>query len=177
MQKQEENRILSSIIVERKEFFVFIRKFVGLLISKGNKSRAINMFDDILYFIKRKLKKNPIVILYIVFQKLVPVFSISYKRVGNRYQPVPGLASKNMRIVLILTWLIRNLKGKSNIRGVRAVDIARIIIETYRDKGRALADKRSFYRKALSGRHLLSTNKQKNKKFSLKKKKKQVVEF
>jgi len=176
MQKQED-RLLYSLIVEDKEFYIFLKKFVGIFISRGNKSRAMRVYDEILYIIKRRLKKEPVYILHKVFTKLVPIFSIAYKRVGSRYQPVPKFASRSARSVLIIDWLFRSLRGKSNIRGVRVFDIAKVIVDTYQDKGKALAYKKSFYHRALSGRHLLSTYKRKNKKFNFKNKRKQGVQF
>jgi ribosomal protein S7 len=99
---QNLDKALYSLIVEDKEFYLFLKKFVGSIIFRGNKSRAIKMYDEILYIVKKTLKKDPMVILYSVFVKLVPIFSIAYKRVGNRYQPVPRLAGKNVRVVLII---------------------------------------------------------------------------
>jgi ribosomal protein S7 len=99
---QKSDRILFSLIVEDKEFYYFLKKFVGSLIFNGNKVRAMKMYDEILYTIKRTLKKEPLVVLHSVFLKLVPIFSIAYKRVGNRYQPVPKFANKNVRIVLVI---------------------------------------------------------------------------
>lgn len=174
---QKSDKALYSLIIEDKEFYYFLKKFIGSLIFEGNKTRALKMYDEILYLLKKTLKKEPLVILHSVFLKLVPVFSIAYKRVGNRYQPVPRFANKNVRIVLIINWLIRNIKGKSNIRGVKVNDIVKIIIDTYNNKGKALANKKAFYKKALSGRHLLSTYKRKNKRFNFRKKRKQGIEF
>jgi ribosomal protein S7 len=99
---QKSDRVLYSLIIEDKEFYYFLKKFVGSLIFEGNKTRAVKMYDEILYLIKKTLKKEPLVVLHSVFLKLVPVFSIAYKRVGNRYQPVPKFASKNVRVVLII---------------------------------------------------------------------------
>jgi len=73
--------------------------------------------------------------------------------------------------------LIRSLKGKTNIKGVRINDIAKVLIDTYHDKGKALANKKAFYKRALSGRHLLSTYKRKNRRFNFKKKRQQGIEF
>jgi len=171
------DKALYSLIVEDKEFYLFLKKFVGSLIFRGNKSRAIKMYDEILYIIKKTLKQDPMVVLYYVFVKLIPIFSIAYKRIGSRYQPVPKLASKNVRIVLVIDWLIRSLKGKTNIKGVRINDIAKVLIDTYHDKGKALANKKAFYKRALSGRHLLSTYKRKNRRFNFKKKRQQGIEF
>jgi len=171
------DKALYSLIVEDKEFYLFLKKFIGSLIFRGNKSRAIKMYDEILYIIKKTLKEEPMIILYYVFVKLIPIFSIAYKRIGTRYQPVPKLASKNVRVVLIIDWLIRSLKGKSNIKGVRVNDIAKVLIDTYNDKGKALANKKAFYKRALSGRHLLSTYKRKNRRFNFRKKRQQGIEF
>jgi len=96
------DKALYSLIVEDKEFYLFLKKFVGSLIFRGNKSRAIKMYDEILYIIKKTLKQEPMIVLYFVFVKLIPIFSIAYKRIGSRYQPVPKLASKNVRIVLVI---------------------------------------------------------------------------
>jgi len=172
-----EDRLIYSLIVEDREFYVFLKKFIGSLIFKGNKVKAINMFDEIMFRMKRKFRKDPIIILYSIFKKLVPIFSIAYKRIGNRYQPVPKLAGKNVRIVLMITWLIRNYRNKSNIRGVRIDDITKVLIDTYHDKGKALASKKAFYKRALSGRHLLSTYKRKNKRFNFKNNRKRGVVF
>jgi hypothetical protein len=60
------------------------------------------------------------------------------------------------------------LKGKSNIRGVRLTDIIKILIDTYKGKGKAIANKRAFYRRALSGRHLLNNYRKKNTKLNYK---------
>ena len=172
-----EGKTIYSLIVEDKEFFIFLKKFVGSLIFKGNKSRAIKMFDEILYGLKCKFNEDPIVIFHAVFRKLIPIFSIAYKRVGNRYQPVPKIANKNVRAVLMNDWLIRSFKGKSNIRGVKVSDITKVIIDTYYNKGKALANKKAFYKRALSGRHLLSTYKRKNKRINLKRAKTKGVIF
>jgi len=171
------DRALYSLIIEDKEFYFFLKKFVGSFVFRGNKARAFKMYDEILYILKKTLKKEPLVVLHDVFLKLVPLFSIAYKRVGSRYQPVPRFANKNVRIVLMITWLIRNFKGKSNVRGIRVNDVAKVIIDTYNNKGRALASKKAFYKRALSGRHLLSTYKRKNKRFNFRKKRKQGIEF
>jgi ribosomal protein S7 len=102
MKKTIHNKALYSIIIEKKEFYNFLKKFVGSLIFKGNKTKAIKSFDEILYSLKKALKREPISIFYVIFKKLVPIFTIAYKRMGNRYQPVPKLANKSARVVLMI---------------------------------------------------------------------------
>jgi hypothetical protein len=57
------------------------------------------------------------------------------------------------------------------------MDIIRILIDTYRGKGKALANKRAFYRRALSGRHLLNSYKKKNTKINYKRIRQSGISF
>ena len=175
--KKVNKRALYSMVIEKDEFYKFLKKFMGSLIFKGNKVRAMKSFDEILYNLKKNLKRKPMDIFYTIFLRLVPIFSIAYKRMGNRYQPVPKLANKNVRVVLMIDWLIRGYKGKSNSRGVKVMDIIRILIDTYKGKGKALAQKKAFYRRALSGRHLLNNYRKKNSKLNFKRIRKRGVVF
>jgi len=171
------NKALYSIIVENDEFYKFLKKFMGSLIFKGNKVKAMKLFDEILYNLKKAVRRPPMDVFFVIFIRLIPIFSIAYKRMGNRYQPVPKLANKNVRVVLMIDWLIRGLKGKSNSRGVKVVDIIRILLDTYRGKGKALALKKAFYRRALSGRHLLNNYRRKNSKLNFKRIRQRGVVF
>jgi hypothetical protein len=57
------------------------------------------------------------------------------------------------------------------------MDIIRILIDTYKGKGKALAQKKAFYRRALSGRHLLNNYRKKNSKLNFKRIRKRGVVF
>jgi len=142
--RKKTDKLIYSMIVENKEFYFFLKKFFGSFVFRGNKSRAIKMIDEIIFRLKKVIRRDPVHIFYRIFKKLVPIFSIAYKRVGNRYQPIPKFASKNVRIVLMISWLLRNYRGKSNVRGIKVNDIIKVLIDTYRGKGRALAAKKLF---------------------------------
>jgi ribosomal protein S7 len=103
MRKGAKYKSIYSLIVEDKEFYFFLKKFFGSFIFRGNKSRAVKMIDEIIFRMKKAIRKDPVHIFHRIFKKLVPVFSITYKRVGNRYQPIPKFASKNIRVVLMIS--------------------------------------------------------------------------
>ena len=42
-------KALYSMVIEKDEFYKFLKKFIGSLIFKGNKVRAMKLFDEILY--------------------------------------------------------------------------------------------------------------------------------
>ena len=46
--------------------FLFKQNFIGKLIKKGNKFYALNYFNRLKYFLKRKLKKDPNILLFLI---------------------------------------------------------------------------------------------------------------
>ena len=139
----------------KNEFYQFLKKFRGSLIFRGNSCRSYKLFDEILFIIKRRLSINPLYVLFNVYKRLMPIFDVSYKRMGNRYQAIPKLSTLNRRIVLVIDWLIRSMKGKSNVFGLKVLDVANNIIDTFNNKGRALQNKKLFYKVSLYGRHFI----------------------
>lgn len=142
--------------VEENEFFSFLQKFKGSLIFHGNSSRANKMFDNILWGLKKYFKKDPIIILYKVYLNLLPLFSVQYKRFGNKYQAIPKFFKGSNRNILVIGWLIKSLKGKSNVVGVKEDQIIKTIIDAYYMKGHAIINKKYYYDKVLSGRFFVN---------------------
>jgi hypothetical protein len=57
------------------------------------------------------------------------------------------------------------------------MDVIRALVDTYRGKGKPLALKKAFYRRSLSGRHLLNNYRRKNSKVNFKRIRKKGVIF
>jgi len=142
---------------QRKEFLSFYISFIGYLIHRGRKGTAINNFDYIIFQLKKHYKyQNVISVLFKFFLQLYPIFSIKYRRLGKNYQPIPKLAFGNIKNVLIFSWFLKSLKGKSNVYGIKLDDIVKIIIDTVdNNRSSALLNKTFFYKRALSGKHFL----------------------
>jgi len=153
------NRLIykNSLSTKEEEFGLFFIRFVGYLIHRGKKSKAIKDYDYIIYNLKKYYRyENIINILYRFFLKLYPIFNVKYKRFGKNYQPIPKLAYGNVKNVLIFSWFLKSLKGKSNIYGINLKDVINVIIDTMdENKSIALSNKSYFYKRALSGRHFL----------------------
>jgi hypothetical protein len=55
-----------------KEFSLFLKKFLGVLKSKGKNKHSISSFYFILFKLKKKFKIDPIEIFFIIIKKLMP---------------------------------------------------------------------------------------------------------
>jgi len=147
--------------LKNSEFELFLSKFYGSLITRGRKDYAIKLFDEILINIKKKFKKDPFINLQKAINNLVPILLSTQKRVGKVYHAVPKIALGNRRFVVMLSWIIKKQKGKSNVIGLNINDISRHLIDASLNKGVLINLKKQHLALCLSGKHLLYTNRRK----------------
>jgi len=70
-----------------------IQKFLGILIQRGNRFKALNFFFDLLGFLKQDVQQKPINQLSQVINKLKPVVSYKKLRRGSKVIYLPKLLS------------------------------------------------------------------------------------
>jgi ribosomal protein S7 len=143
-----------------KEYVLFLRKFRGSMLSKGNRSLSYKLYDYIKVYFKNMLKKRNInldsdKVFKSAISNLIPVLSTANVRRGRRVETVPVLLKLRKRIVLMNKWLISSQKNKSNVRGVKINDVARIIALLLFHKGNAYDQKMDNLKRAYSARHIL----------------------
>jgi len=85
-----------------KEFSIFLKKFCGILISKGRKSYSIKVFNFLLLNLKKRFNNDPMNLLYIIANKLMPIFIVGKKRYTTNVVDVPVLAYSNKKIFLYI---------------------------------------------------------------------------
>ena len=161
------------------QFEFFLTKFCGTLISRGRKNYAMKLFDKILLNFKKHFKKDPFVNLRISIDNLIPILSSTQKKIGKVYHSVPKLATGNRRFVIMLSWIIKKQKGKSNVMGFKINDISKNLIEAVNKKGLFMNLKKQHLASSLAGKHLLYMNRRRffRRKRSLHKKKKVNKKF
>ena len=147
--------------LKNSEFEFFLSKFYGGLISRGRKSYAVRQFDKILVNLKKKFKKDPFNNLNKIANNLVPVLLSKQKRVGKVYHSVPKIALGNRRFVVMLSWIIKKQKNKSNVLGLKIDDVSRHLIDAVNNRGLLFNLKKQHLSMSLSGKHLLYTNRRK----------------
>jgi len=87
--------------------------------------------------------------------KLIPVLGTSNVKRGWKVQTVPTLLKFRKKVVLINKWLIRNQKNKSNVRGIKINEVARIIGYAHIKRGSAYDQKMDNLKKAYAAKHIL----------------------
>lgn len=150
------------LALKKEEFNYFLTKFYGSLISRGRKNRAIKMFNNILFNFKAKFKKDPFIELHKSINNLIPILSTTQKKMGKIYHAVPSLAVGKRRFVIMISWILKKQKNKSNVRGINSSDISRHLIDAVYKKGVLLKLKRQYLAYSLSGKHLLYMNRRRS---------------
>jgi ribosomal protein S7 len=146
------------LVLDNSQFEFFLVKFCGSLISRGRKDYAMKLFDDVLFTFKKHFNSDPFVNLRKSINNLVPVLGSTQKRVGKVYHSVPKLISGKKKFVIMLSWIIKKQKGKSNVMGFKINDISRNLIDAFNKKGVLINLKRQHLASSLAGRHLLYTH-------------------
>jgi len=144
-----------------KEYLLFLRKFRGSMISKGNRSISYKLYDSIRMFLKKafKGKTEKYVDIDGVFKfaisNLIPVLGVSNVKRGRKIVTIPILLKLRKRIVLMNKWLISNQKNKSNVRGIKINEVSRLILHSIFNKGNIYEQKIENLKRAYVARHIL----------------------
>jgi len=78
--------------------FCFYQKFLGCLIKRGLRQKALLKFSNILFELKKKEKIAPIFFLYSSLSTIAPqIFLKSFKK-GQKLQPYPVAIKHSKRI-------------------------------------------------------------------------------
>lgn len=144
------------------EFEFFLCKFYGTLISRGRKGYAIKLFNKILVNFKNKFKKDPFIELRKALDNLIPILMSTQKKIGKVYHAVPKLAVGNKRFVIMLNWIIKKQKGKTNTLGIKINDVSKHLIDAVDKKGVLINLKKQNLAAALANKHLLYTHRRKS---------------
>jgi len=70
-----------------------IQKFLGILVQRGNKFKALNFFLKFLSFLKKDLQQKPINQLMVIINKLKPLVTYKKLRRGSKVIYLPKLLS------------------------------------------------------------------------------------
>lgn len=150
------------LALKKNEFNFFLNKFYGSLISRGNKSFAIKQFNEILINFKKNFKSDPFVELHKAINNLIPILSSTQKRIGKIYHAVPSLAVGKRRFVIMINWILKKQKNKTNVRGFNIKDVSKHLIDSVDKKGLLFKLKRQHLSYSLSGKHLLYMNRRRS---------------
>lgn len=150
------------LALKKNEFNFFLNKFFGSLISRGKKGIAIKMFNEILINFKEKFKSDPFVELHKAINNLIPILSSTQKKMGKIYHAVPSLAVGKRRFVIMINWILKKQKDKTNVKGISIKEVSKHLIDAVYKKGLLIKLKRQHLAYSLSGKHLLYMNRRRS---------------
>lgn len=150
------------LALKKDEFNFFLNKFFGSLISRGKKALAVKMFNEILINFKEKFKTDPFIELHKAINNLIPILSSTQKKMGKIYHAVPSLAVGKRRFVIMISWILKKQKDKTNVKGINVKEVSRHLIDAVFKKGALIKLKRQHLAYSLSGKHLLYMNRRRS---------------
>jgi len=123
-----------------RDFLIFRKKFCGVFIFRGRRTFSMKTYSYILFKLKKtlKIKAIPLTLFFIIMKKLCPFLTIGQKRIGNNIINVPALLFGNKKNVLLMNWVVRQFRDKSNIYGINRDDALKSLIDTFYNRGSPL---------------------------------------
>lgn len=85
---------------------LIVKKLICLIIKKGKKNKAYNIFLQMLLKIKLITKRSPIIVLLQGLKNLKPFVEVIKVRKAGKVYEVPVPLKKKKQLFLILNWLI-----------------------------------------------------------------------
>lgn len=124
-----------------RDFLIFRKKFCGYFIFRGKKSLSFKNFNYFILNLKKlnkKKKQNPMKLFFKIIKEVTPFLTIGFRKIGTNSIQVPSLLYGNKKNVFLLKWIVKQVKGKSNIYGIRKQDVLKNLIDIYKLRGNVL---------------------------------------
>lgn len=123
-----------------------VAKFINYIMKDGKKWKArkivYNAFDEI----KKKTKKEPLMVFENAMKNASPFVEVKSKRIGGATYQVPIEVNKERRVTLAMRWIIdvaRKKKGRTMIESLSGE-----ILEASKNQGMAIKKKEDTHRMA-----------------------------
>jgi ribosomal protein S7 len=137
--------------------FLFKQNFIGKLIKKGNKSYALNSFNKLKYFIKKKFKKDPNLLLFLVIFYSTVKFHFIKKRFGGSKKEIPIYLNKNRQIKFIIKKIFNHSKSLEKRKSLDLNKLINLYLLTIKKKGFLIVNKYKAFIKAKENRILVKS--------------------
>lgn len=155
LKKERLQYFLQNIEFYSQVNFLFKQNFIGKLIKKGNKYKALNCFNKLKYLIKLKLKKNPNIVLFLVIFYSIIKFHFIKKRLGGSKKEIPIFLNKNRQIKFIIKKIFNYSKSLDKRKSLNYNKLVNLLLLTMKKKGSLIVDKRKAFIKARENRILI----------------------
>jgi len=111
--------------------------------------------DNVKKRIKMRFDDDPSLYIKKALLNLLPYVGHMSKKIGRRVHIAPVFLKPNKRYVLMINWLIKSQKNKTNILGIKAKDVVNNIVNSFYKKGEAYKLRKLYIKKSLDSRYIL----------------------
>ena len=132
-----------------KEYTEFLSRFRGSLIFRGKSSFSYKWMDKIFLKFKKTFGINTDFLFKKALRNLVPFVGYKKVKMGKKVYPLPILLHKKKRHMLLINWLLKDVKNKSNVRGYRFKDVWENLYDSLYNKGSIIEKKGDYLDKSL----------------------------
>lgn len=80
----------------------------GCLVKKGHKQRALNIYAQVLEYIRTQTDTNPLLVLVDIVETYRPTVNLWSKRVGGTSYKIPYLISEKKSLSIVIHSLVHN---------------------------------------------------------------------
>ena len=137
--------------------FLFMKNFTGKLIKKGNKFYALNSFNKLKYLIKKKFKKDPNILLFLVIFYSTIKFHFIKKRFGGSKKEIPIYLNKTRQIKFIIKKMFSYSKSSEKRKSLDFNKLINLYLLTMKKKGFLVMDKYKAFIKAKENKILVKS--------------------
>jgi len=135
-------------------YHLYIKKFIGNFLKRGNKERSFRFLLELKYKLKKKIKNDPNIVLFMALIKSMFKFYFIKLRLGSTKKDLPMATSKYRQVRVVIKNLIKLANSKKN-RSLNIIKLCNLIILSSKKKGPLIIKNNKNYRKALNNRSLL----------------------
>jgi small subunit ribosomal protein S7 len=123
-----------------------VSKFINLLMRKGKKSPAEQIFYGSLEILREKAKDEPLKVFKQAMENVKPVLEVKSRRVGGATYQVPVEVRADRRTSLAIRWIIQYAKERSEKS--MAERLAAEFLDAANNKGASIKKKEDTHRMA-----------------------------
>lgn len=135
--------------------FLFKKNFIGKLVKKGNKYYAVSCFKNLKYLIKKKIKKDFNLLLFLVIFYSSLKFHFIKKRFGGSKKEIPIYLNKVRQVKFIIKKMFSYSKSLEKRKSLDFNKLVNLCLLTIKKKGFLISEKNKAFIKAKENRILV----------------------
>ena len=135
-------------------WFLYYKKFLGHLIKRGLKFKAINRFSKVLYELKNEFYIPSNEVFLASMLRMTPEIDIKYIRRGSVKQPYVKSLFSHKKVAIATKLLIKTVADQQKNRNVKIAKLVKILFDSLNNKGELIKKKKLLYKIAAANRHI-----------------------